>query len=100
MREHLYNFLVTEKELKRLYRRFNKLDADGSGSLTTDEFLSIPELASNPLLERIISIFDANHNDEIEFSGICIKIQTLIINRISYGISNLHRERQGSQTSV
>jgi len=29
--------------------------------------LNIPELATNPLLERILSIFDQNKNDEIEF---------------------------------
>jgi Ca2+-binding EF-hand superfamily protein len=63
--------LVTDKELKRLYRRFKKLDADGSGTLTADEFANIPELAVNPLLERIISIFDANQNGSIEFSGLC-----------------------------
>ena len=61
--------IVTEKELRRLQRRFNKLDADGSGSLSTEEFSNIPELASNPLLERIISIFDTNKNEEIEFHG-------------------------------
>jgi Ca2+-binding EF-hand superfamily protein len=58
---------VTEKELKRLHRRFKKLDKDGSGTLTIDEFTSIPELAVNPLLERVISIFDENKDNEIEF---------------------------------
>jgi len=57
----------SELELKRLYRRFKKLDKDGSGTLTTDEFLSIPEFASNPLLERVIAIFDTNKDEEIEF---------------------------------
>lgn len=79
--------LVTEKELKRLYRRFNKLDADGSGSLTTDEFLSIPELASNPLLERIISIFDANHNEQIEFSGNISSVYILTIEEFLEGLA-------------
>jgi hypothetical protein len=37
--------LVSEKELKRLHRRFKKLDKDSSGTLTIDEFMSIPELA-------------------------------------------------------
>jgi len=58
----------SEKELKRLHRRFTKLDKDGSGTLTMDEFMEIPELASNPLLERVISIFDSNKDREIEFS--------------------------------
>jgi serine/threonine-protein phosphatase 2B regulatory subunit len=35
--------------------------------LTIDEFTSIPELAVNPLLERVISIFDENKDNEIEF---------------------------------
>lgn len=37
--------LVSERELKRLHRRFKKLDTDGSGTLTIDEFMRIPELA-------------------------------------------------------
>lgn len=64
--------LVSETELKRLWRRFKKLDKDNSGTLTADEFLSVPELACNPLLERVIAIFDTNKDDEIEFKvGMC-----------------------------
>jgi len=58
----------TERELKRLHRRFKKLDTDGSGTLTIDEFMRIPELAVNPLLERVIQIFDENKDNEIQFS--------------------------------
>jgi serine/threonine-protein phosphatase 2B regulatory subunit len=57
----------TEKELKRLHRRFKKLDKDGSGTLTLDEFMSIPELAVNPLLERVVAIFDTNKDNQVEF---------------------------------
>mmetsp|Transcript_8543 Transcript_8543/g.11534 ORF Transcript_8543/g.11534 Transcript_8543/m.11534 type:complete len:184 (-) Transcript_8543:47-598(-) len=66
----------TEDELKRLYRRFKKLDTDGSGTLTTDEFLSVPELAGNPLLERVIAIFDKNKDDEIEFKEFISALST------------------------
>jgi len=62
----LSNF--SETELKRLHRRFKKLDTDGSGTLTIDEFMSIPELAVNPLLERVVQIFDENKDNEIQFS--------------------------------
>jgi serine/threonine-protein phosphatase 2B regulatory subunit len=58
----------TETELHKLHRRFVKLDKDGSGTITADEFLSIPELAGNPLLGRIIAIFDTNKDEEIEFN--------------------------------
>jgi len=58
----------TEDELKKLHRRFKKLDKDNSGTLTIDEFMSVPELAVNPLLERILQIFDENKDNEIQFT--------------------------------
>lgn len=57
----------TPKEIKRLYKRFKKLDKDGNGNITRDEFLMIPELAVNPLVKRVISIFDANNDDCVNF---------------------------------
>lgn len=68
--------LVTEDELRRLHRRFKKLDKDGSGTLTTDEFLSVPELANNPLLERVFAIFDKNKDEEIEFKEFISALST------------------------
>jgi len=55
-------------EIRRLGRRFRKLDTDGSGTLTTDEFVqNIPELSQNPLVERVIAIFDTDGDGEIDF---------------------------------
>ena len=68
---------VTEYELRRLYRRFKKLDRDGSGTLTTDEFEAIPELSQNPLLGRLLSIFDKNKDEEIQFSEFVGTLATL-----------------------
>jgi serine/threonine-protein phosphatase 2B regulatory subunit len=31
--------------------RFKKLDLDGSGSLSIEEFMSLPELQQNPLVK-------------------------------------------------
>jgi serine/threonine-protein phosphatase 2B regulatory subunit len=69
---HVLIFQVTDEELRKLYRRFKKLDADNSGTITNSEFHNIPELASNPLLDRVIAILDANKDGEIQFSGISI----------------------------
>ena len=36
------NFAVTYQDIKRLYKRFNKLDKDNSGQLEPEEFFDIP----------------------------------------------------------
>lgn len=59
--------LVSPKEIKRLYKRFKKLDKDGDGTISKEEFLMIPELAVNPLVKRVISIFDQNGDDSVNF---------------------------------
>merc|ERR1712042_97687 len=55
------------EEIKRLGKRFRKLDLDGSGSLSIDEFMSLPELQQNPLVQRVIDIFDTDGNGEVDF---------------------------------
>jgi len=50
------------EEIKRLGKRFKKLDLDGSGSLSIEEFMSLPELQQNPLVRRVIDIFDDDGN--------------------------------------
>merc|ERR1712244_72184 len=54
-------------EIKRLGKRFKKLDLDNSGSLSVDEFMSLPELQQNPLVQRVIEIFDDDGNGEVDF---------------------------------
>ena len=39
------------EEIKRLGKRFKKLDLDNSGSLSVDEFMSLPELQQVNFLE-------------------------------------------------
>lgn len=55
------------EEIKRLGKRFKKLDLDNSGSLSIDEFMSLPELQQNPLVQRVIEIFDTDGNGEVDF---------------------------------
>merc|ERR1712228_569045 len=43
------------------------LDLDNSGSLSVDEFMSLPELQQNPLVQRVIEIFDDDGNGEVDF---------------------------------
>jgi len=54
-------------ELERLKKRFMKLDSDGSGSIDREEFLQIPQIATNPLASRMIAIFDEDGGGTVDF---------------------------------
>uniref|UniRef100_A0A452RRJ4 Protein phosphatase 3 regulatory subunit B, alpha n=1 Tax=Ursus americanus TaxID=9643 RepID=A0A452RRJ4_URSAM len=58
---------IDADEIKRLGKRFKKLDLDNSGSLSVEEFMSLPELQQNPLVQRVIDIFDTDGNGEVDF---------------------------------
>jgi len=47
----------TPQQIERLYSRFSSLDKAGKGHLTREDFLRIPELAINPLGDRIVHAF-------------------------------------------
>ena len=47
----------TPQQVHRLYDRLQRLDKSETGYLTREDFLRIPELAINPLAERIIDMF-------------------------------------------
>ena len=64
---------VDADEIRRLGKRFRKLDLDGSGTLSVEEFMSLPELQQNPLVQRVIEIFDTDGNKEIDFKGLYMK---------------------------
>ncbi|KAF0985955.1 hypothetical protein HZS_3365 [Henneguya salminicola] len=44
------------------------IDTDQSGSLTKDEILSIPGLKQNPLVDRVLDVFDVDRNGEIDLN--------------------------------
>ncbi|KAJ3182782.1 Calcineurin subunit B [Irineochytrium annulatum] len=54
-------------EVQRLYKRFVKLDKDGSGTIDKDEFLSIPQISSNPLAARLLSVLDGDGTGDVDF---------------------------------
>uniref|UniRef100_A0A1I8ABM5 Calcineurin B-like protein 1 n=1 Tax=Steinernema glaseri TaxID=37863 RepID=A0A1I8ABM5_9BILA len=47
----------SRNQIVRLYSRFLSLDKQGRGYLDRDDFLRIPELAINPLGDRIVDAF-------------------------------------------
>lgn len=50
-----------------MYNRFRRLDKEEYGTIGSDAFLSIPELSMNPLIMRLIRVFDTNGDDSINF---------------------------------
>lgn len=67
---HFPSSAVDPDEIKRLSKRFKRLDLNKDGSLSLDEFMSIPELQQNPLVKRVIDILDTDRNGAIDFQGI------------------------------
>lgn len=57
----------SHKEIKRLFKRFQKLDKDGNGNISREEFMDIPQLAVNPLASRVVTIFDKNKDENVNF---------------------------------
>ncbi|KAK2764887.1 Calcineurin subunit B [Arachnomyces sp. PD_36] len=54
-------------EVDRIRKRFMKLDKDNSGTIERDEFLSLPQVSSNPLATRMIAIFDEDGGGDVDF---------------------------------
>ncbi|CAG9806353.1 unnamed protein product [Chironomus riparius] len=54
----------TPAQIERLYSRFTSLDRNDSGTLSREDFLRIPELAINPLCDRIVHSFFTDSNDD------------------------------------
>ena len=68
----------SETLLRNMFIRFMNLDDDRSGTLTCQEFCSMPELSCNPLAYRLFDAFDVNedgHLDFAEFIG-CIYVMS------------------------
>merc|ERR1711971_32935 len=63
----------SQKQIESLYARFLRLDKNGKGHLGREDFLRIPELAINPLGDRIIHAFCTLDNtggeDQVDFRG-------------------------------
>ncbi|XP_076830679.1 calcineurin B homologous protein 1 isoform X2 [Brachyhypopomus gauderio] len=59
----------SHSQITRLYSRFHSLDKGENGALSREDFQRIPELAINPLGDRIINAFFCEGEDQVNFRG-------------------------------
>jgi len=64
---HQTSLKFDKNELKVLYKNFVKLDQDHSGLIEPNEFFDVPELKDNPIVQRIINVFDKNNDGKLSF---------------------------------
>lgn len=57
----------SERDIKKVYKRFRALDTNQNGELDPHELFDVPEIADNPLVKRVISIFDTNQDGKVSF---------------------------------
>jgi Ca2+-binding EF-hand superfamily protein len=49
--------LFSRIEIQTLYRRFQTLDRMGTGALTEEDLMRVPEVALNPMVHKVIELF-------------------------------------------
>ena len=55
------------------------------GSISIDEFLSMPELAENPIASRVVSLFDTDNNGEVDFAEFIAGISVFSVKGVKEG---------------
>lgn len=78
--ENNQNVAFDKNELKILYQNFVKLDKDKSGMIEPNEFFDVPELRDNPIVQRVISVFDKNNDGMISFYEFVMGLSSLTNN--------------------
>lgn len=62
------DYLVKTKEIKKIHKKFCKLDNDKKGYVNIDDLIKIPEIEKNPLRFYICQyLSNQNKNEEINF---------------------------------
>jgi Ca2+-binding EF-hand superfamily protein len=56
-----------DNELNMLVNRFLDLDNDKDGTISHEEFRSMPQFAANPFVDRIFRIFDVKPDQKVTF---------------------------------
>jgi len=69
--------VFTKDELRFLYDNFLELDTNENGQIEIEELLDVPELKHNPIVGKVISIFDINQDGKISFYEFIVGLSAL-----------------------
>ncbi|KAK6587704.1 hypothetical protein RS030_81260 [Cryptosporidium xiaoi] len=69
----------TRRDLIQIYSRFKALDTNHNGELDPHELFEMPEIADNPLVKRVISVFDTNKDGKVSFVEFIIGLARLAV---------------------
>ncbi|KAK9439492.1 ef-hand 2 [Metarhizium brunneum] len=64
---HIPPLFLAGQETKRRKEKKLTQEQDNSGTIERDEFLSLPQISSNPLATRMIAIFDEDGGGDVDF---------------------------------
>jgi serine/threonine-protein phosphatase 2B regulatory subunit len=56
-----------KNELKILYKNYMSMDKNKNGIIEYDEFFDVPELKNNPIVQRLLNVFDKNNDGKISY---------------------------------
>lgn len=67
----------SQENILKLYKRFCQLDSNNNGKLDLKEILNIPDMNENPLVNRLLDVFDTNSDGGISFSELLVGLGIL-----------------------
>lgn len=70
----------SQENILKLYKRFCQLDSNNNGKLDLKEILNIPDMNENPLVNRLLDVFDTNSDGGISFSELLVGLAKLAEN--------------------
>lgn len=82
-----------------LYVRFRKLDTAGQGAITRADLLRIPELSTNPLVDRVVAHFGFKEASRINFADF-LRLLAVFRPPVQQHESDLRRRFRFHSTSV
>merc|ERR1711951_54672 len=83
-------------EIRRLAKRFDKLDVDKSGWISFEEMLEWPEFRSNPLAKRIYAVMDKDSDGKVDLQEFLNAFSQIFEPRDGAGKSNgVHSDEKG-----